>query len=92
MSLFPADFIEVKNFGTESINLQNFSLLATIYTPNSSVPDYNQADSLPLPDIDLEPNESYQIEISSDFLQEISDQEFREGVVSLFYSDDVNCQ
>ena len=90
LSLFPAGFIEVKNFGSESINLQNFHLFATVYTPNSSIPDFNQANALSLPNVELAPNQLYVLDISTDFIQSINNQEFREGVVSLFYKDDVN--
>lgn len=90
LSLFPAGFIEVKNFGTTTINLSNFTILATAYTPNSSVPDFNELNALPLPDLDLVAGELHIIDVSSGFLQSINNQEFREGVVSLFYKDGTN--
>jgi hypothetical protein len=84
VAIFPARFIEVKNFGPNAIELSNFLLRLAAYSPTVKLPIFNTQQSLTLPNQTLAPGEFAAIDITATDIDNIGQQEFKEGVVVLF--------
>lgn len=84
LALFPARFIEIKNFSAEVLNLENYSLSLTAYTPNSSVPTLNSNNAISLPNVLLGLGDITAVPISEAMLNQIRNQPFNEGAATLF--------
>lgn len=82
--LFPAEFIELKNFSLESLNLSRYKLILAPYPPDSPLPLFNQADAIVLPDISLAPGALYRLTITTAQVEAIAKQAFNEGVAVLY--------
>lgn len=84
LSILPAEFIELKNFGDTPLTLQNYSLALAPYPPTTGLPDFNTATKIALPNSQLNPGELTSIAITAAQVTAIAQQPFNEGIAVLF--------
>lgn len=90
LSLFPAKFIEIKNFSAETLNLSDYSLRLAAYPPNSSAPTSTSSNAIPLPNIQLAQGNIGVVNITEAMLNQIQAQPFNEGAAILFHNSSGN--
>ncbi len=84
LALFPAEFVEFKNFADQAINLNSLRLVLAPYPPTSGLPDYDSAYGIELPSRVLDSGEVWSLTINSAMVQPIADQAFNEGIAVLY--------
>lgn len=84
LALFPAHFIEFKNFSANSLNLGNYRLVLAAYPPTAGLPAFNAANAVDLPNLTLAPGELFALDITDAQVAAITQQAFNEGVAVVF--------
>ena len=84
LAMFPAEYIELENYGDSSVNLADYRLVIRAIGANDGLPDFNGADLIELPNVNLAPGERYAFDINEAMVASIHDQAYKEGQVSLF--------
>lgn len=84
LAIRPAEFVELKNFSEESINLNRYRLVLAPYPPTSGLPAVDHSNSLDLPNIDLPSGAVWSLPISTAFIETLEQQAHYEGVAVLF--------
>lgn len=84
LALFPAQFIEFKNFSGEILNLRNYRLVLAAYPPTAGLPAFDAVDAVDLPNLNLAPGELFALDITDAQVAAIAQQAFNEGVAVVF--------
>lgn len=84
LAILPAEFIEVKNFSDEPLNLANYRLVLAAYPPTAGLPPFEHPSSIDLPNITLASGEIWTQAIDETTVSAIRAQSFNEGIAVLF--------
>lgn len=84
LALLPAQFVEVKNFSGQDLDLAGFRLVLAAYPPDAALPAFNSANAIDLPSIRLAAGAVFNLPISEAQVRAISQQAFNEGVAVLY--------
>ncbi|HEY6527572.1 MAG TPA: PEP/pyruvate-binding domain-containing protein [Cellvibrionaceae bacterium] len=84
LALLPAQFVEVKNFSQQTLQLSNYQLILAAYPPDAALPSFNRAGAVNLPAVSLAPGAVFNVPINATQVQAITQQAFNEGVAVLY--------
>lgn len=84
LALLPAQFVEVKNFSGQELNLARYRLVLAAYPPDAALPGFNAANAIDLPNLSLPAGSVQNLPISEAQVRSISQQTFNEGVAVLY--------
>lgn len=84
LALLPAEFIELKNFSQQALDLTQFKLILTAYPPDAPLPGFNDAHSIDLPAGIIAPGAIVTVPINTAQVQVIANQAFNEGVAVVY--------
>ena len=84
LALNPARFIELKNFSSESVDLNNYQLMLGAMDANSPLPVWNRDSAIILPNQMLAPGEITSVGLTASDVEALALQPFFEGGVVLY--------
>lgn len=87
LALFPAAFVEFKNFSSATVELSEYRLVLAAYPPTVGLPPYSSPQAIDLPTAQVAPGDVYSFIITSDDVESIANQAHREGIAVLYQRD-----